>query len=161
MLLSIYKSYSLTRCIVPLAQEWTKLERFDGAPWPMERKDHAACCLSYKGEHPQLLVTWGAVKSDIILSDGWILDVKSGKWREVSCNIYINVVQPHDSAVQSSIFIGILVQSPCRSLFDHSMFLPKKPHPLHPWYNAFNNVDKGFFFLNALSISSLFTVHPS
>ena len=67
-----------------LSQEWTKLERPEGVPWPVERAAHAACCLNYGEEHPQLLVTRGVDKIDNTLQDAWILDVNSGRWREVS-----------------------------------------------------------------------------
>ena len=47
-----------------------------------ERYYHAAVCLGYGGDHPQLLVT-GGIGSVNILSDVWLLDVQSGRWREV------------------------------------------------------------------------------
>ena len=74
-----------------LLQEWTKLERSMGAPWPMERETHAACCLNYGEEHPQLLVTGGVDKNCTTLQDAWILDVKSGRWRRVSGDAHMNV----------------------------------------------------------------------
>ena len=67
-----------------LSQEWTKLERPEGTPWPVERSSHAACCLNYGEEYPQLLVTGGVDKNATTLWDVWILDVNSGRWREVS-----------------------------------------------------------------------------
>ena len=73
------------------SQEWTKLERPRGAPWPVERSGHAACCLNYAEECPQLLVTGGLDKNGITLQDAWILDVNSGTWREVSGNEHMNV----------------------------------------------------------------------
>ena len=60
------------------------MERPEGAPWPVERSGHAACCLNYGEEHPQLLVTGGLDKNGKTLQDAWILDIKSGRWREVS-----------------------------------------------------------------------------
>ena len=71
-------------CVVFLLQEWTKLERPVGAPWPVERASHAAICINYGEEHPQLLVTGGVDNNATTLQDAWILDVKSGKWREVN-----------------------------------------------------------------------------
>ena len=50
----------------------------------MDRSSHAACCLNFGEEHPQLLVTGGVDKNGNTLGDAWILDVKSGRWREVS-----------------------------------------------------------------------------
>ena len=67
-----------------LFQEWTKLEKPEGAPWPAGRDSHAACCLNYGEEHPQLLVTGGVDNNGNSLSDAWILDVNTGRWREVS-----------------------------------------------------------------------------
>ena len=61
-----------------------------GAPWPVERASHAACCLNYGEEHSQLLVTGGLDKNDnytTTLQDAWILDVNSGRWREVSGDV--------------------------------------------------------------------------
>ena len=55
-----------------------------GAPWPVERASHAACCLNYGEEHPQLLVTGGVDNNGTTLQDAWILDVKSGRWSEVN-----------------------------------------------------------------------------
>ena len=38
-------------------QHWSKLEHPEGEPWPVRRSRHAAVCLDYGGDHPQLLVT--------------------------------------------------------------------------------------------------------
>ena len=71
----------------------------------MERSDHAACCLNYGEEHPQLLVTGGTKSSDSSLNDAWILDVISGKWREVSgmfklgCDMFGYSLHYHTSTV--------------------------------------------------------------
>ena len=74
-----------------LQQEWTKLERPKGASWPMKRSSHAACCLNYGEENTQLLVTGGVDRNGNTLQDAWILDVKSGRWREVSDNDHVYV----------------------------------------------------------------------
>ena len=66
-----------------LSQEWTKLEKPEGAPWPVGRDSHAACCLNFGEENPQLLVTGGVDKNGNVLQDAWILEVKCGRWREV------------------------------------------------------------------------------
>ncbi len=56
----------------------------EGEPWPVEREGHAACCLNYGQDHPQLLVH-GGVDNDIkTLRDMLILDMDTGKWTEVS-----------------------------------------------------------------------------
>ena len=66
-----------------LSQEWTKLERPEGAPWPVERDSHAACCLNYREERPQLLITGGVDNNATTLQDAWMLNVLSGRWSEV------------------------------------------------------------------------------
>ena len=48
------------------------------------RSVHAACCLNYGQDHPQLLVYGGLGNSLNALKDMWILDVDTGKWTEVS-----------------------------------------------------------------------------
>ena len=71
-------------------QHWSKL---NGEPCPARRRDHAAVCLNYGGDRPQVFVSggWSGKKT---LKDGWILDMQSGRWREVStlltylCTIY-------------------------------------------------------------------------
>ena len=74
-----------------LSQEWNKLERQEGAPRPVERSCHAACCLNYGQHHPQVLVSGGWDKNGNTLNDMWILDVKSGIWREVRDDVHVNV----------------------------------------------------------------------
>ena len=64
------------------------MEPVKGDPWPEERLYHAACCLNFGEEHPQLLVSGGVDKKyeqDFggILGDIWIFDVDSRKWTEV------------------------------------------------------------------------------
>ena len=49
----------------------------------MERSSHAAYCLSYGEEDPQLLVSGGLDKDGNTLKDLWILDVEAGTWKEV------------------------------------------------------------------------------
>ena len=50
----------------------------------MGRVQHAACCLNYGEEHPQLLVSGGWDKDGNTLSDMWVVDVERGTWKEVS-----------------------------------------------------------------------------
>jgi len=38
-----------------------------------------------------VLVTGGRDKNDNTLNDMWILDVKSGRWREVRDDVHVNV----------------------------------------------------------------------
>ena len=56
----------------------------------MERRGHAAVCLGYGGDSPQLLVIGGFGVGGKVLNDVWILDIQqSGKWREVRIDEYI------------------------------------------------------------------------
>ena len=65
-------------------QHWSKLE-IQGESCPVRRYGHAAVCLGYGGDHPQLLVT-GGYDGTTSLSDVWLLDLQSGRWREVRVN---------------------------------------------------------------------------
>ena len=65
------------------SQQWTKVEREEGAPWPVGRSRHAACCLNYDDDQPVLLMTGGIDKNSNTLGDAWLLDIHSGRWREV------------------------------------------------------------------------------
>ena len=62
-------------------QHWSMLE-IQGESYPVGRSGHAAVCLGYGGDHPQLLITGGY--DGTRLSDVWLLDLQSGRWREVS-----------------------------------------------------------------------------
>ena len=55
-----------------------------GEQWPVGRSVHAACCLNYDQDHPQLLVYGGMDKDYKTLGDMWILDVDTVQWTEVS-----------------------------------------------------------------------------
>ena len=50
----------------------------------MPRDGHAACSLNFGDDHPQLLVTGGLDRSDNVLDDAWILDVRARTWRKVN-----------------------------------------------------------------------------
>ena len=77
-----------------LMQHWRKVECQEGEPCPVGRSRHAALCLDYSGDHPHLLITGGVSKNDNVLSDMWILNLQSEKWKEVrllllaSCTFY-------------------------------------------------------------------------
>ena len=49
----------------------------------MGRIFHAACCLNYGEEHPQLMVSAGMDKGNNTLRDLLVLDVEAGTWKEV------------------------------------------------------------------------------
>ena len=68
-------------CVISM-QHWSKLDHHEGGPCPVGRDNHAAVCLDY-GNHPQLLVIGGVDGSDKVFGDAWLLDVQSGRWREV------------------------------------------------------------------------------
>ena len=62
-------------------QHFSKMDT-QGESCPKARYRHAAVCLGYGGDHPQLLVT-GGDDGRRVMSDVWLLDVQSGRWREV------------------------------------------------------------------------------
>ena len=64
-------------------QHWSKLDHHDGVPYPVARDRHAAVCLNYGGDHPQLFVVGGIDIGSKVLNDAWMLDIQSGRWREV------------------------------------------------------------------------------
>ncbi len=55
-----------------------------GEPGPVKRSIHAACCLNYGQDHPQLLVYGGLDNDNKTVGDMWTLDVGIVKWEEVS-----------------------------------------------------------------------------
>ena len=69
--------------LLPVLQNWTKIEPRVGEPWPVGRDVHAACCLDHGGEHPQLLISGGLDNDNKILNDLWLFDVASRKWKKV------------------------------------------------------------------------------
>ena len=60
-----------------------------GEPWPVGRSVHAACCLNYDQDHPQLLV-YGGRSSDKTLGDMWTLYADTVKWTEVRMVVYVS-----------------------------------------------------------------------
>ena len=60
------------------------MEPVQGEPWPVETSLHAACCLNYGQDQPQLLVHGGQGNNVNVLGDTLILDINTGKWTEVS-----------------------------------------------------------------------------
>ena len=59
----------IIQCMMPvychvLLQHWIKLTKSGGGPWPEERSSHAACCLNYGQQFPQLLVTGGVDRQE-------------------------------------------------------------------------------------------------
>ena len=59
------------------------MDKPERAAWPVERDDHAACCLNYGQEHPQVLISGGTDKYGNTLGDAWLFSVATGTWREV------------------------------------------------------------------------------
>ena len=50
----------------------------------MARQGHAAVCLHYGKDSPQVLITGGLGCGDKVLNDIWMLDIFSGSFKEVS-----------------------------------------------------------------------------
>ena len=78
---SMSEELQLMVCV--FLQNWRKLNRSGGGPWPEQRGGHAACCLNYGQRFPQLLVTGGWDKQGRPLAEAWILDVERENWRKV------------------------------------------------------------------------------
>ena len=55
-----------------------------GINCPGRRYGHAAVCLGYGTDNPQIFVTGGRDNRGVILNDAWILDVRNSVWSEVS-----------------------------------------------------------------------------
>ena len=53
----------------------------------MGRESHGATCLGYGEGHPQLLVI-GGYDGSKALGDMWMLDLQSGRWKEV-CSLKV------------------------------------------------------------------------
>ena len=75
-------------------QHWSRLDIKEGETCPVVRSEHAAVCLGYGGDHPQLLVTGGIGGDNKVLSDVWILDIQSRRWREVRlCSMFSTLLK--------------------------------------------------------------------
>ena len=64
-------------------QTWSNLSKSEDESWPEKRSKHAACCLNYGQQYPQLLVTGGVNTEDKPRADAWILDIERKNWRNV------------------------------------------------------------------------------
>ena len=64
-------------------QNWRKLNKSGDGPWPEERSRHAACCLNYGQQFPQLLVSGGLDRQGKPLAGLWNLDIEKENWRKV------------------------------------------------------------------------------
>ena len=54
-----------------------------GDLWPQARSNHAACCLNFGEEYPQVFMS-GGMTDDRVLNDAWLFNVKIKKWNIVS-----------------------------------------------------------------------------
>ena len=62
-----------------------RIEAKQGELWPVVTVgQHAACCLGFNTEHPQLLVIGGRTCHDKGLRDVWKFDLASKQWENVS-----------------------------------------------------------------------------
>ena len=67
-----------------LYQEFIRIEGKEGELWPIVTVgQHAACCLGFNTEHPQLLVTGGRSNQDTAMEGTWLFDVANKRWNEV------------------------------------------------------------------------------
>ena len=79
--------------LYPFIQHWTQLKQSGRGLWPEGRSAHAACCLNYGQQNPQLLVYGGLILNRLnkSLEDVWILDVERGNWRKVKILYQISI----------------------------------------------------------------------
>ena len=74
----------------------------------MERTRHAACCLNFGDDLPQLLVTGGVDENLKTLSDAWLLDINTGRWREVreveGCGVCVTKPSASNMGMMKSVF---------------------------------------------------------
>ena len=61
-----------------------ELPQEEGGRHPVARSHHAAVCLHYGKDSPQVLITGGLDNGGKALSDLWVLDILSGSFKEVS-----------------------------------------------------------------------------
>ncbi len=89
-----------------------------GEPWPVKRYGHAACCLNYGQDHPQLLVYGG--EGNKPLGDMWILDVDTCKWAEVSLVLLCLGALAQSRYTVVILFVCLSVVYLCRLLYSCS-----------------------------------------
>ena len=76
----------MSRCIdlTFVFQEITRIEGKPGEVWPVVTVGHhAACCLGFNTDHPQLMVSGGRSSQDEPLGGVWLFDIITNKWKEV------------------------------------------------------------------------------
>ena len=65
-------------------QEITRIEWKPGEVWPVVTVGHhAACCLGFNTDHPQLLVSGGRSSQDKAVRGTWLFDFARKRWKEV------------------------------------------------------------------------------
>ena len=70
-------------------QHWNQLDKVEG-PSPVPRSNHAAACLWNGMGHPQLLISGGwDYDCDVVYGDTWIVDLQTGKWKEVGSDLKV------------------------------------------------------------------------
>ena len=52
-------------------------------PWPEERSSHAACCIGFGSDWPQLFVIGGRGCFNQPLNDAWLCDLTTIQWKQV------------------------------------------------------------------------------
>ena len=94
--IALYVTVSVNYIIVHsvFLQNWSKLNKSGGGPWPEERTGPVACCLNYGQQFPQLLVTGGVDRQLRPLADVWILNIHRGKWKKVKRHMFICSLVP-------------------------------------------------------------------
>ena len=58
------------------------MEGHKGEYWPLQRSNHAACCLNFGDPQPRVFVTGGVVPEGVV-NDAWLFNVATRKWQNV------------------------------------------------------------------------------
>ena len=85
----------LLKLTVIIFQTVSELKRKKGQPWPTGRDAHAACCLGFGSDNPQLLIIGGIDSYDKTIGDAWIFDFSSQTWRKVYTSIPLGCMGKH------------------------------------------------------------------
>ena len=102
-----------------------------GGDSPTTRNLHAAACIEYGGDRPQLVITGGPDAGDKVLNDVWIMDVQSGRWEKVihalAINEKVNSLCEYIRECGSNLYMGLQLLAPTNDR--HSFSEPKQLYP--------------------------------
>ena len=102
-----------------------------GGDSPTVRIWHAAACIEHGGDRPQLVITGGLDAGNKVLNDVWIMDVQSGRLKEVihalAIDEKVNSVCEYIREYGSNLYVGLQLLAPTNDR--HSFSEPKQLYP--------------------------------